>query len=72
MENLVGKFDGLNVGRGTRRASDYAEEVAATLSERRARRRQPITPIDRDRRWCLFTSAGDKNNILLWSRGEIS
>ena len=72
MENLVGKFDGLNVGRGTRRASDYAEAVAATLSECRASWRQPITPKDRDRRWCLFTSAGDKNNILLWSRGEIS
>jgi len=72
MENLMGKFDRLNVDGATRRASDYAQEVAAALSERHASRPQPITPTDRDRRWCLFTSAGDKNNIHLWLRDKVS
>ena len=68
----MGKFDRLNVDGATSRASDYAHEVAAALSERHASRPQPITPTDRDRRWCLFTSAGDKNNIHLWLRDKVS
>jgi hypothetical protein len=63
-------YKGSDIGAAISRATGHAEALAEARSELDADRPQPIMPIGRDRRWCLFTSAGDRSNIRVWLKDK--